>query len=138
MVRSKAELRATRERVGLSQAKLAEAAGVQVRAVKRWESPKAPQNAPADVWEYLGEMLRVQDAIVDHAVAVVEASPATIVRLPHWASQEDYDTHHGGPDGGYWRTANANARAVAITLEALGYSVEWVDENPVPLEAWSE
>ena len=133
---TKAELRATRERLGIPQSKLAEVAGVQIRAVKRWESPKNPQQAPADVWAYLGEQLRMQDQIVDYAVSVAEASPAEVIRLPHWANQEDYDNHHGGPDHGYWRTANANARAVAITLEALGYSVEWVNENPVPLEAW--
>lgn len=135
-MRTKAELRATRDRVGLTQAKLAEAVCVQVRSVKRWESPDAPQQAPDDVWDYLGQLLQVQDAIVDQTLQTVKESPAETVRMPYWASQEDYDQHHGGPEGGFWRVANATARAVAVALETIGYGVEWVDSNPVPEEAW--
>lgn len=117
-MRTKAELRATRERVGLTQAKLAEAVGVQVRSVKRWESPEAPQNAPEDVWLYLGDLLQAQDEAVDAAVA--RAKPEELYQLQHYANHEEC------PDG-YWRVANATARAIAITLEAQGFGVEWID-----------
>lgn len=117
-MRTKTELRATRERVGLTQAKLAEAVGVQARSVKRWESPDAPQQAPEDVWLYLGDLLKAQDEAVDAAVA--RAKQEELFQLRHYANQEEC------PDG-YWRAANATARAIAITLEAQGYGVEWVD-----------
>lgn len=130
MEHSKAELRATRERLGVTQAHLAKVMGVEVRSVKRWESPSAPQQAPADVWAYLGELLRTQDEAVDTALEVAQASPADMVRMPYWASQADYDANHGGPDAGPYRVANATALAVAITLEAHGYGVEWSNANP--------
>lgn len=115
---TKAELRATRERLGIPQSKLAEIAGVQVRSVKRWESPNAPQQAPADVWAYLGEMLKAQDKAVDDAVA--SASQEELFPLRYYADQDEC------PEG-YWRAVNANSRAIAITLEALGFGVEWMD-----------
>ena len=43
---NKAEFRAMREMVGMTQATLADALGVEVRSVKRWESPSAPQVPP--------------------------------------------------------------------------------------------
>lgn len=127
MEHSKAEFRATRERVGLTQAALAKALGVEVRSVKRWESPSAPQRAPQDAWDVLGELMELQDAALDAAEHAARESPDGVIPLHYWAGQDDHD--HDARAGGHgdWRTANATARAVAITLEALGYAVEWRD-----------
>lgn len=119
-MRTKAELRATRERVGLTQAKLAEAVGVQVRSVKRWESPDAPQQAPEDVWLYLGDLLKAQDEAVDAALEYAAKHPEELQKLRHVANQDECPEE-------YWRVENATARAIAITLEAQGFGVEWID-----------
>jgi DNA-binding transcriptional regulator YiaG len=43
MDRTKAEFRAIRETVGMTQGMLADALGVEQRSVRRWESPTVPR-----------------------------------------------------------------------------------------------
>ncbi|MDY4522520.1 MAG: hypothetical protein SPD80_02860 [Atopobium sp.] len=131
--RSKAEFRALRETLGLTDARLADLAGVQERSVRRWATPSdTGYRAPADVWELLDDMREQMQAAIDVALDIVEQQTeeygaARAIQLPYWFSAVDYRQHHYTDDGRDWRFANACSRAVAIALETQGYEVEFVD-----------
>ena len=141
-MRSKAEFRAMRETLGITQQRLADDLGVKVLSIKRWESPGKQQSAPDDAWELLDSLMEAQDAAVAAAFAQVKAiedkhggMPKEIV-LPYWASQQDYaDFHYLAEDGdASWTEVNATNRRVALALRDLGYRIRWVDgvDNLVP------
>lgn len=137
-MQSKAEFRAIRELVGMTQASLADALGVQERSVRRWESEDAPQLPPDEAWQLLWSAEERQGQVIDFALRKVDESGAKLVRLPYWASQRDYSEHSTdaahGIEGDY-RMANANARALATILSGEGIEVEFVDgkQNPALL-----
>lgn len=131
MNHTKAEFRAIREAVGMTQQAFADELGVKVLSVKRWESPDKPQQAPADAWFVLNDALRIQRQVVAYAIAKAEEMEREVggkltVTLPYWASQEDYDDFHVPADDGDWRMANANLRMVAFALHERGFTVRWV------------
>lgn len=141
---SKTEFRAIRELVGMTQATLAEALGVQERSVRRWESLEAPQEPPEDAWELLGDAEKRQEEGLALALNKVDGVRDVIgdgrleVHIAYWASQSDYLEHSvdakNGVAGDY-RMANANARALCAILEAEGVEVVFQDgkENPALL-----
>lgn len=122
--------------------RMADDLGVRVLSVKRWESPRYPQHAPAEAWELLDMLMARQDSAVAAALAQVRdvasdmgGEPAE-VRLPYWASQDDYMEHHylAAESDASWTEVNAANRRVAVMLRWLGFRVRWVDgsDNPVP------
>ena len=119
--RSKAEFRAMREGVGLSQADLAHDLGVNRSSVKRWERPDVDGYAPPDeAWQLLDTLVARQDA----AVRAESESPTGLVTLPHYRSQEQYEARgHAGSFG----IANATAWALAGTLRRRGVEVRFVE-----------
>lgn len=132
-MRPKAAFAATRETVGMTQTELARRMGVEVRSVKRWESPKAEgYHAPDAAWDVLDAALAAQDKAVEFALAKVDGiiaeagRPPKSVRLRYWRSQDEYDAVHEPADGGSFRMANANSRLVASVLRLRGIVVEWV------------
>lgn len=134
MERTKAEFRATRETLGITQTQFADYMGVKVLSVKRWESSKYPQQAPDAAWEILDDLLAMQDDAVRVALDQVrrmhdEAGiPPAAVALPYWQSQSDYVEHHYDPDDdATWTEVNATNRRLAIALRDRGYNVKWVD-----------
>ncbi len=136
MERSKTELKALREVVGLRQCDLARVLDVKERSVKRWESPAYPTyHAPQDAWDILEDALRLQQAGVESALAIVEEwheradKEPREVTLIYWQSEDDYREHHSPADGGSWRQANANSRATYAALTALGYSARFVPSS---------
>lgn len=142
MGRTKAEFRALRETLGITQQRMADDLGVRVLSVKRWESPRYQQQAPEDAWALLDDLMAVQDSAVGAALAQVRdvadslgGDPREVV-LPYWASQSDYLEHHylAAESDASWTEVNATSRRVASMLRWLGYSVRWVDgaDNPVP------
>lgn len=126
---TKAGFRALREQVGYSQQALADAMGVNVRSVKRWEHEGCPYDAPADAWELLEKRLDVQRKMAAHAVEVAEAAAselgkdAVMAPITYYRDQAMYDDH--GRDEGYFGVANANARAAGDALEQRGFAVEY-------------
>ena len=141
-MRSKAEFRAMRETLGITQQRLADDLGVKVLSVKRWESPSKPQNAPEDAWELLDELMAAQDVAVATALAQVSETadrmgkePDEVV-LPYWSNQQDYMEHHylAAESDASWTEINATSRRVAAVLRDYGIKVRWIDgaSNPVP------
>lgn len=136
---SKAEFHAIREMVGMTQQALADELGVEVRSVKRWESPKAPQVPPQDACDVLEAALGRQREVVGFALDKVHdvmdetgGAPQQVV-LPYWSGAEDYgerSTDAALGVEGDWRMANANARALASALWAEGVDVLWSGTNP--------
>lgn len=128
--RSKADFKALRERVGLSQQDVATALGVNIKTAKNWENPKQDRyRIPADAWSYLDHALDLQKQQVSYACAVVakqvEAFGAEPVTVPitYYRDQAMYDEF--GRDSGPFGQANANARAMAYELERRGIKVEF-------------
>lgn len=134
-MQSKAEFRAIREMVGMTQATLAGALGVQERSVRRWESEEAPQMPPEDAWRILQDAYDAQWEAVEAAVAKAEGIRAergetAAVRIRYWPDAESYlerSTDSALGVAGDWRMANANARAAALALRGRGFAVEFVD-----------
>lgn len=131
-MRSKSEFRAMRETLGLTQQTMAAELGVKVLSVKRWESPKYPQQAPQDAWDLLDSLKADQLAACSAAIAKAHQKAqkaegeAQQVEVPYWSSASDYEACRGS-DSLTWTEANATSRALAIVLEDRGASVMWVD-----------
>lgn len=134
MNRTKANFRALREIVGMSQQDMASAMRCGLRSVKRWEDPNAPYWAPDPAWAILEERYAIQQQMCDYAVAQCERVEEEHGRAPksvpvvYYRDQREYDEH--GRDAGLVTVANANARAVFAELVAEGYDAQFV--YPVP------
>lgn len=124
---TKADFRAIRETIGLTQGDVAKALGVALRTVKRWEHPDW-QEPPEDAWEWLLDMHDLHDALVDEAVdralAIVgeRGEPAAVVTT-YYREQSQYDAH--GRDEGLYGFANSIAREVAHDLNGEGIETEF-------------
>lgn len=131
-MRTKSEFRALRETLGLTQQTLADELGVKILSVKRWESPKYPQQAPTDAWDLLDEL--EQDQIAACAAAVAKAAQrmqeaqeeAQTLLVPYWSSAADYEASRGS-EGLTWTEANATSRRLAIILLDRDVSFAWAD-----------
>ena len=122
MTRSKADFKALRERVGLSQQDVADAANVTRTSVKRWERPGF-NDPPADVWAWLEGLGANQDALVDEVCARVEREGIDALQLTYWRDQAQFDAL--GRDRGPYTMANANARAIWLALLGMGVEVSF-------------
>lgn len=129
MADSKAEFRATRERVGLTQTALAGALDVRVETVKRWENPQYDE-PPAFAWDYLSGVLEAHTAIVQSTIRRVDmiaeqqgALPKTMC-LTYYRSQAQYDRY--GRDKGDFNIINARSREIGMLLSQRGIEVKYV------------
>lgn len=133
---SKARFRALRETIGITQAQAAETFGVQPRAVRRWESPTAPQLPPEGVLEEMERMaderaraiestVKATEKFIADAVENVEGREVSEVSLPYWSSQAAYDEWHPATPGDY-RRVNSISRGVADALRSRGLEVKWL------------
>lgn len=137
---TKAEFKATRERVGMTQAHLAQLMDVSQRSVRYWEDPTQPRRMPpTEAWEIVQDALAQQRRVMGFALAKVDeitqdmGQAPNCIQLPYWKSQADYLTHSTDAASGVvgeYHMANANNLAIAIILEHQGVNVEWVDGNP--------
>ena len=128
MADSKAEFRATRERVGLTQKALAVMMGVDVRTVKRWEEPELP-DPPKYAQDRLQEALEAHTAIVQAAIRRVDAiveqqgRPPASMCLTYYRSQAQYDRY--GRDRGDFNVINARSREIGALLRQRGITVSY-------------
>ena len=124
---TKADFRAIRETIGLTQGDVAKALGVALRTVKRWEHPDR-QEPPEDAWAWLMDMHDRHDAMVDEAVdkalAIVgeRGEPAAVV-ITYYRDQAQHDAH--GREPGPYGFANSVAREVALDLNGEGIETEF-------------
>ena len=126
MIESKATFRAMRERLGLTQQDVADAVGVRVLAVKRWERPGFSE-PPEDAWEHLEVMVSLMEDMVEFSVGkareLTESTGAVSVVLTYFRDQEQYDA--SGRDDGPYGFANAISREVGAVLTDEGIEVEF-------------
>lgn len=124
MIKTKAEFKAIRERVGLSQEAVAQALGNTVLTVKRWENPRY-SNPPEDAWAFLFTALDQHKRIVDDALRAVEKTikghggrKPSHADFLYYRTQEQYDLY--GREEGDYMVVNARVREIAVRVEALG------------------
>ena len=138
MSTSKADFRALRETVGLSQQDMADALEVDIRSVKRWEAPNYDNQPVSAAWALLERYHALHVRAVEIAVEQVERIISKLghapqsVRVTYWRDQAEYDVH--GRDRGPFGVANANSRAVAEALRQYGVMTEfvyWDDGNAI-------
>lgn len=133
-MRTKAEFRAIRERLGMSRALVAEVLEIPEKTVSLWEDASSPRLPSDEAWEMLDEALEHQRAIVNAVIqrAMGEGerlgSKPSTVWLPYWLNQEEYDRY--SDDAAYGLRgnvdmSNANAIATQIALESMGVGVQW-------------
>ena len=131
---SKADFRALREGIGLTQQNVAAMCGVKVNAVKRWERVGWPE-PPEDAWEALEDMADRHDEMVAFGVAkALELSASTgaaDVVLTYFHDQQQYDAL--GRDDGPCGFVNAVARDVAaeLTAKGMGVAFRYPDDGAV-------
>lgn len=122
--KSKADFRARREMVGLTQQDIADALGVDVRSVKRWER-EGFNDPPGRAWDVIEEFEeRFGEAVTvstDMALANAQAFGTDQVTLTIYRSKEDYDAL--GRDEGRYGFVNAVTFEVAKLLDIEGMKV---------------
>ncbi|VWM00561.1 Helix-turn-helix domain protein [Collinsella aerofaciens] len=130
MARGKADFKARREQLGLTQQDVAQALTVNVKTVKNWENPRQTRYRISDAaWEYLDRAADVQAQQVAYARSVIEAQSealagnTVVVPITYYRDQATYDRF--GREAGPFGQANANARAIASELERMGIQVEF-------------
>ena len=137
MERTKADFKALRERVCLSQQDVADAIMVSIKSVKRWENPSVSYEAPADAWEYLENVLEVQSNQVSYALGVLAkqveqlGGEQSVVPITYYRDQEMYDKY--GRDDEPFGWANNVARMTAYELErrGIGYKFRYPNDGAV-------
>jgi len=86
-IHTKAGFKVLRESLGLYQSDVAEAAGVDVKTVKNWESPRLPRaRATAVAWKYLENLAEIQErevgCLVEKIVDETDGNPLPAPLLP--------------------------------------------------------
>ncbi len=128
MERTKANFRALREMVGLSQMDVANLLECGLRSVKRWEHPTQPYWAPEAAWAIVEELYRRQREAVELALDKAEQADKAgeLVDIPvvYYRDQPMMDMY--GRDRGSATVVNATARAIHAALTAMGYPASFV------------
>ena len=113
-IHTKAGFKVLRESLGLYQSDVAEAAGVDVKTVKNWESPRLPRaRATAVAWKYLENLAEIQEREVDET----DGNPYP---LPYFREQD-----LAAEDARAARISNAMTRKVAFELTRLAIPYEF-------------
>ena len=121
--KTKADFRARRMMLGLTQADVAEDLGVTVLSVKRWER-EGFNDPPDEAWNLIAYHEEMQARTV---AEIVECFPdGADATITIYRSQEEYEAVkalHGGEGVETFGVANATAMEAARTLDALGVEV---------------
>lgn len=128
--RDKADLKAVREAIGITQIDIANEMGVTVRTVKRWEQI-GWEEPPEELWELLDDMVYDHERSVDELVERTEREAGgpgedgddpKVVRLAYYKNQKHYESfpHQRGTTHTW---GNAIVRRAADILRFKGYRV---------------
>lgn len=130
MARGKADFRARREMLGLTQQDVADALNANVKTIKNWENPRQTRYRISEAaWKYLDRAADIQSQQVAYARSLVESHAGEfgetpmVVPITYYRDQSTYDRY--GRDAGPYGQANATARAIAVELERMGVRVEF-------------
>ena len=126
----KAQFRATRELVGLTQADVAEDLGVAIQSVKRWEREdmknySVPETALAYIHEQKDSFIKSVTRLYNSFFESIESGDADIDALPLTYFRDQAMRDRALEEPGRFSQINAIARAVATMLEVEGYHVSW-------------
>lgn len=135
--RTKADFKALREACGLSQQNVADALGVHLQTIKRWEKPSFPYAVPDDAFGYLDSVAESQANQVSYMLSVVAkqveqfGKNPVLVPITYYRDQQMYDIY--GRDKGPFGWPNAVARKLAYELDKRGisYSFRYPDDGAV-------
>lgn len=121
-IHTKAGFKVLRESLGLYQSDVAEAAGVDVKTVKNWESPRLPRaRATAVAWKYLENLAEIQEREVGCLVEkIVDETDGNPYPLPYFREQD-----LAAEDARAARISNAMTRKVAFELTRLAIPYEF-------------
>ncbi|OXN00054.1 helix-turn-helix domain-containing protein [Bifidobacterium vansinderenii] len=131
-MRGKADFRALREKLGVTQPLLAKRMHRDVRTVKAWEDPRFHYGPPREAWDWLQDLEMDMWRSVARTVADAEerrreareagrADP--VVSLPYFRHQMEYESV--GAPLGWFRLANAVSARAGDELNAKGFSVDY-------------
>lgn len=131
-MRGKADFRALREKLGVTQPLLARHLHRDVRTVKSWEDPGFHYGPPREAWDWLQELemdlyRSVAGTVSDAEGRRREARDAgmsdPVISLPYFRHQTEYE-RFGAPLG-WFRLANAASARAGDELNARGFSVSY-------------
>ena len=136
-LRTKADFKALREACGLSQQNVADALGVHLQTIKRWEKPSFPYAVPDDAFSYLDSVAESQANQVSYMLGVVAkqveqlGKNPVLVPITYYRDQQMYDKY--GRDEGPFGWPNAVARKLAYELgkRGIAYSFRYPDDGAV-------
>ena len=121
-IHTKAGFKVLRESLGLYQSDVAQAAGVDVKTVKNWESPRLPRcRATAVAWKYLENLAEIQEREVGCLVEkIVDETDGNPYPLPYFRERD-----LAAEDARAARISNAMTRKVAFELTRLAIPYEF-------------
>lgn len=125
MANTTANFRALRELCGITQQQAADACGVRVLTVKRWERGDAP--VPDDAMAWLMECVAEHDrGVADELGEIMANIPeGAEICLTYYRTQEQADLAAYPEAAGPFGFLNAVYRSVAERLVAMGYKVSF-------------
>lgn len=134
MQRTKANFRALREKMDISQDTLAMHVHVSPKTMKNWENPNHPMNPPEDVWQWLIDKHFIFTNTINNALDKVEEIKKQVgnypkyVTLTYYRSQYEYNKH-AREHAGSFAFVNAMTRATGLELERLGIEILYTYPN---------
>lgn len=122
-MKTSADFRATREAIGVTQCELAEELGVDVRTIKRWESPDSTP-LPEDAWDTLNSLSEEFSALVNTILndGVARKEEATVVLFYY---RDNWEVKHCSQHKRSCSFVNAATREAARRLEAASVDVSF-------------
>lgn len=125
MAKTTANFRALREMCGVTQQQAADALGVRVLTVKRWEKGETP--IPDDAMGWLMECVAEHDAGVSESLGrILAALPAGgEVCMTYYRTQEQADAEAYPEQAGPYGFLNSITRSTAERLVAMGHRVSF-------------
>lgn len=123
-VRTSADFRAMRDKIGWTIRELAKELGEEERVISNWENPRSNWDVRPHAWAWMDKAVHGFDALVNHHIdeahEYLDSTKSTEVSILYRRNGMKRNGHY--PAG----SANAMARAVGEWLVSEGYVVHYV------------